>query len=320
GVPNLSAFVAPVFASLVGRQHPSRQRLNALTRRTRVAIRAWALLTVPILAFDALMFAWIAPHFFPGLWHSAQLFEKSAAFNIGRGDYVAALDNGFQLLFLAVPAVGFALMAGMLAGRLARRVGAPVVRPVREHPRWAFATLAVAAALLVAFIVPGGRIGEPEIPATSAAAAPRPGFLAPAPSMAIVNGHGRAANVFALAVVGVAGVAAAPSAGQAAAPASSPVPGADAPAAVTPGGTPVAVTTTGAVPTIGGTGTAGAPSVAVTVPLPIAVAPPAPTASVGATAPVGQVGASVTAPLAANVSTPVASVGASVGSPGPSAT
>src|SRR5579871_545052 len=150
GVPNLFAYVGPVFASMFRRHDPSRQRLGALTRRSRVAIRTWVGLTVPILALDVLMFALLAPHFFPGMWHSAQLFEKSAAFNLGRGNVVAGLDNVVQLVFLAIPALGIALMATMMGSRLLRRFGAPVVRPVREHPRWAFATFALAAGLLIA--------------------------------------------------------------------------------------------------------------------------------------------------------------------------
>jgi putative peptide zinc metalloprotease protein len=337
GVPNLFAFVAPVFAALTGRPHPSRQRLNALTRRTRVAIRTWVGLTVPILAFDAFMFVLLAPHFFPGLWHSAQLFEKSAAFNLGRGDYIAAVDNGFQLLFLAIPAVGFALMAGTLGGRLFRRLGTPVMRPVRDHPRWVFATLAVATALLIAFIVPGGRIGEPQVPPQSAAG-PRPAFGAPAPAMAVVNGHGRPANAFALVVVGTPptsaqvlspaqtsdGVtptdmgtapranASAPGASSAGATRSTTQPGPAAPAGagvpvsapVGPPGSPVGTTITTPIGSVGAGVSAAPPSVRVDVTTPVA--------SVGAVVPVPTPAAPV---AAAVVATPVAAVNASLLAP-----
>ena len=319
GVPNLFAFVAPVIASVFRRHDPSRQRLQVLTKRTRIAIRTWVGLTVPILAFDVFLFVMLAPHFFPGMWHSAQLFEKSAAYNLGRGSVVAGLDNIVQLVFLAIPAVGFSLMVGMLGGRLLRWAGAPVVRPVRDHPRWVFATLAVAAALLIAFIIPGGRVGEPEMPA-QVASGPRPAFQAPAPPMAIANGHGRPAQVFEVVVVGEpVTVHGAPAPGL---PGTAPVPEptGDGHGPVTAGQPSAAGAGATALVGVGPATNAGAPAPSVSATLSTPVAPVGATVATGGPAPVPTPGGSAAAPapsVSATVSTPIAKVAASLAAPAP---
>jgi putative peptide zinc metalloprotease protein len=334
GVPNLFAFVGPVFAAMLRRPAVGTERLRSLTRGARVAIRTWVGLTVPILAFDLAMFVWLAPHFFPGMWRAAQLFEKSTAYNLSRGNVVPALDNIVQLVFLAVPAIGLVLMAGMVVGRALHRLGAPLARPVKAHPRWAMATLAVGAALLIAFIVPGGRVGEAQRP-TSAAAGPRPGFRAPAPSQVVAAGRARPAPVLD-AALGDRGEGPLVAPGRSQAPTNplqpaGPAPepglatrpdlrtraGTGAPPSPAPAGSSRGDRGPGAgAPSTGPLAAPGgampAPSVSAAVATPVAtvsVAAPVPAASLSVTAPVPSVPATVPVPaVGASVTTPVASV------------
>jgi hypothetical protein len=129
GLPNLFAFVKPVVASMLGRRHSGQERLDILTRRTRAAIKAWVLLTIPILAIDVCLFAFLAPRLIPGLLRSAELFAVTGSANLGMGRDVGGLGDIIQVVLLVLPAVGFGLMMGMLGSRLVGQLGRH--RPVR---------------------------------------------------------------------------------------------------------------------------------------------------------------------------------------------
>ncbi len=123
GVPNLFAFVGPVLTSLIRRHDPAlKARLALLNRRARMAIQAWAALTVLFLAFNLVTIVLVAPVVFPAEWSAAHFQINSMAAALGRHDVAAALNDLVDLVFIAIAPIGILLIVGMVLRRLASSI------------------------------------------------------------------------------------------------------------------------------------------------------------------------------------------------------
>jgi putative peptide zinc metalloprotease protein len=123
GVPNLFAYVGPTLARLLRRDNPAaRSRLDLLKPRARSAIAIWVGLTVPILALNAVLLGIFAPRIFPAMWTSIQVQTRGLAAAATGGDVIGALNHLLELVLVAVPATGLALIVAMFGRRLARLV------------------------------------------------------------------------------------------------------------------------------------------------------------------------------------------------------
>ena len=123
GVPNLFAFVGPVLASLFRRHDPRIEaQLALVNRRARLAIRAWAALTVVFLAFNLVTIVLLAPVLFPSEWSAAHFQVDAMAVAIGHQDVAAGLNDLVDLVFITIAPLGILLILGMMLRRLARAV------------------------------------------------------------------------------------------------------------------------------------------------------------------------------------------------------
>jgi putative peptide zinc metalloprotease protein len=166
GVPNLFAYLGPTIARLLRRDNTtSRSRLELLKPRARTAIAIWVALTVPILALNVVLLGIFAPRIFPTLWTSTRLQARGLAAAARAGDVVGGLNHLTELILVAVPAVGLALIVALLGRRLGRvvtRRAAPrlarIAAAVNQRPgRRALPLLATAA---VVALIPLGLVAQ----------------------------------------------------------------------------------------------------------------------------------------------------------------
>ncbi|HTU39481.1 MAG TPA: LysM peptidoglycan-binding domain-containing protein [Acidimicrobiales bacterium] len=121
GVPNLFAFVGPALTSLI-RRHDLKieARLALVNRRARVAIRAWAALTVVFLAFNLITIVLLAPVIFPSEWSAGHFQVDSMVVAFGHDNVASGLNGLVDLVFIAIAPLGVLLILGMMIKRLAR--------------------------------------------------------------------------------------------------------------------------------------------------------------------------------------------------------
>ncbi len=171
GVPNLFAFVGPVLASLFRRHDPRIEaQLSLVKRRARVAIRAWAALTVVFLAFNLVTIALLAPVLFPSEWSAAHLQVLGMAVAFGHGNVAGGLNDLVDLVFIAIAPVGVLLILGMMLRRFARAVR-------KWWPTHRILTAALVVLLAGAVFVQGQALvshlmPQPRSPAVAETAAP----------------------------------------------------------------------------------------------------------------------------------------------------
>lgn len=96
------------------------RRRRPLTRRARVVVTVWGVVTVAALVAAAAMTAWRGPSFVRSTWNAFELQALALGTALDRGDVVVGVLSVLGLVLLAAPVVG---MAALLArvGRALRR-------------------------------------------------------------------------------------------------------------------------------------------------------------------------------------------------------
>jgi putative peptide zinc metalloprotease protein len=159
GVPDLFARIAPVLRSAVSRGRHRDPRVTGMRRSARIAVTAWVLCVIPLLAFSMGYLLLYLPAVSRALWNSASL----------QGHFMTAAVHGHRYAMAAVDAIGIALVTLSLAGSLyivtglARRLTAlglrwSAGRPARRLLAGA-ADLAVLAALAAFWTLQGEFYG-----------------------------------------------------------------------------------------------------------------------------------------------------------------
>lgn len=119
GVPDLFGHVRPVLSGLVpGRAQAA--SVAALRPRARLAVTAWVLVTVPLLAALLVLFVLGLPGLAAAIGESTALQMTALSAAVRSGDRSVAVLSGLQLAFLVVPVVG---------------LGVPLVRALRGVTR-----------------------------------------------------------------------------------------------------------------------------------------------------------------------------------------
>ena len=113
GVPDLFARIGPILRSLVPGAGPD-DRVTVLKRWVRVAVTAWVLVVVPLLAFEAFVVLLHLPRIVGTAWDSGQEQMDAARTAFSGGDSLAGVTAALQLVVLAIPVVGIILMLAKL--------------------------------------------------------------------------------------------------------------------------------------------------------------------------------------------------------------
>lgn len=132
GVPNLFAYVRASADALVPGRRAARRRadqtLQPLRRSARIAVQAWVALTVPFLALNLALALYLAPRTVPVLWDSVRASANQLAAALTHGRWTTAVVLAVQLVLVAFPLLGWAVLA-VRAGRLASHgLGATLAR------------------------------------------------------------------------------------------------------------------------------------------------------------------------------------------------
>src|SRR3954469_6764769 len=119
GVPDLFARIGPILKSLAP-WHKADERVTALKRWVRIAVTAWVLVVVPLLAFELLVVLIHLPRIVGTAWDSGgeQLDAARAAF--AHSQLVPGITAVLQLVVLAIPILGILLMLGKVGAGVAR--------------------------------------------------------------------------------------------------------------------------------------------------------------------------------------------------------
>ena len=108
GVPDLFARIAPVLRSAVSRGRYRDPRVTGMRRSARIAVTAWVLCVIPLLAFSMGYLLLYLPAVSRALWNSASL----------QAHLMTAAVHGHRYAMAAVDAIGIALVTLSLAGSL----------------------------------------------------------------------------------------------------------------------------------------------------------------------------------------------------------
>jgi putative peptide zinc metalloprotease protein len=203
GVPDMFQRVGPVLTSLIpGR--PADPRVRDMRRAARVALTAWVMVMVPLLAGELVLIVLIAPRLAGTFARSLAANADALVTEFGRGEVAAGLLSVISVLLLVFPAVGLCYVL-VLTGRMVFRLAARATRkrPALRVPLTAAALLAAAGLAaywgvrpLPAHLSAGSR-PAPAVSASAPAPA-RPGHPArpsdpPGPTVAVltpVSAHG----------------------------------------------------------------------------------------------------------------------------------
>jgi len=179
GIPNLFAYLRATVTTLLPTRRDARRQaertLAALRRPARRAVKAWVALTVPVLAVNLALAAYLAPRTLPVLWRSAQASAHQLAAAAADGRWLTVANLAVQLLFLLFPILGWGVILLRLGGALTRGLAALTRRhlSLRHSPRLRPDLVAfLAAALLAVALVAGGHLLDDRSPATVTFAAP----------------------------------------------------------------------------------------------------------------------------------------------------
>jgi putative peptide zinc metalloprotease protein len=128
GVPDLFGFVKPALLSLLpGR--PLHAGVRQLKPGARRWIQLWVLLVVPSLIAWLVVFLLAVPHVLPAAWRATLEYVDRLDAAARSGDVVTTTIGALQLLLLALPWIGIALMFVPFLRLLVRRV--PVLSRLR---------------------------------------------------------------------------------------------------------------------------------------------------------------------------------------------
>jgi putative peptide zinc metalloprotease protein len=132
GVPDLFTRIKPILVSMVpGRR--ADEKVVVLKRWVRVAVTAWVLIVVPLLALQLLIVLMHLPRILATAWDSGAQQLSAAGKAFGAGHTLAGVSAIVQVIVLALPLVGILLMLARLAKHTARWMwrstdGRPVLR------------------------------------------------------------------------------------------------------------------------------------------------------------------------------------------------
>jgi putative peptide zinc metalloprotease protein len=131
GVPDLFQRIRPILLSfLPGR--PVDPRVEQLKPWVRFAVTGWVMVVVPIIAFQIITVAVVAPRIFGTALDSLSSIWRPTAAAFGSGRWLAGSAGIVQLLVLILPLAGIAYMFWMLGVRFVRgwrdTKGRPVAR------------------------------------------------------------------------------------------------------------------------------------------------------------------------------------------------
>jgi putative peptide zinc metalloprotease protein len=120
GVPDLFAFVGPVFMSMVpGRR--AQPRLRELRPWACRLIRLWVALAIPMILYCLVVMLLVLPKVVPVAWRALQQYRDVMQAALGKGDLTTATLGVVELLLLFMPWVGSVLIFALLL-RTARRI------------------------------------------------------------------------------------------------------------------------------------------------------------------------------------------------------
>jgi putative peptide zinc metalloprotease protein len=181
GVPDLFGYVRPVLASLLP-WRPTHPLMSQLKPRARRLVLLWVVLVVPTLLFYFVAFLVAAPRLLPAASHATLGYVQRLGAAAREGDVVATVLGVFQLLVLALPWVGMALILKSLLGLLGRvllarwgvrgvtdTTGAALRRALRVAGPAGLGALLIARVASVAFSH-SGTAGEARVTASALAA------------------------------------------------------------------------------------------------------------------------------------------------------
>jgi putative peptide zinc metalloprotease protein len=121
GVPNLFGRIRPILSSLL--PGPVPEAVSQLTRRARIVVTAWVLVTVPVLAGVLVVLLIRLPELAAEVSSAVAGRERAIEAALSRGAMWAALVHAVQLVVLVIPPIGIAVMIGN-GVRSGRRVAA----------------------------------------------------------------------------------------------------------------------------------------------------------------------------------------------------
>lgn len=110
GVPDLFGRIRPILSSLL--PGPVPEAVNQLTRRARILVTAWVLVTVPVLAGVLLLLLVRLPQLAAEVVHSVALRERAIEAAWSRRAMWATLVHAVQLAVLIIPPVGITVAVG----------------------------------------------------------------------------------------------------------------------------------------------------------------------------------------------------------------
>ena len=114
GVPDLFARIGPILSSIVpGR--PKDERVTVLKRWVRVAVTAWVVIVVPMLAFELLVVLLHLPRIVGTGWDSGVKLYHAAGHAFTKGDALGGVSAIVQLIVLAIPIIGIGLVLARTA-------------------------------------------------------------------------------------------------------------------------------------------------------------------------------------------------------------
>jgi putative peptide zinc metalloprotease protein len=147
GVPNLFEYVKPAMARLVRRTRGSvsaahaagARRFETLTRRARIVLTVWALVTAPVLIINIAVLLFTGPRFAGSAFGSASRQVAVLSDAVHRGSVMDVVASVIGIVFLILPIVG----TFYLVYRVSGRVRAAVVRWWGVRPAATAALVAV---------------------------------------------------------------------------------------------------------------------------------------------------------------------------------
>jgi putative peptide zinc metalloprotease protein len=109
GVPDLFGRIGPILASVVPGHRPD-ESVKVLKPWVRWAVTAWVVIVVPLLAGELLVMLVQLPRIVGTAGASAGSLWDGLGTAMSKGSAVTVISDGVQLLVLAIPIVGIALM------------------------------------------------------------------------------------------------------------------------------------------------------------------------------------------------------------------
>ncbi|QXJ21588.1 hypothetical protein AGRA3207_002457 [Actinomadura graeca] len=132
GVPDLFKYIGPILRRAVLRR-PADERLQDLKRWPQLFVTLWVLTIIPVLLFQLGLITMQVPNLVAKDWWMMQRLWTAASAGAGALDLIT---SGLQILLLALPLVGLALIffqLGRLLVRLAvRYIQGPATEPVPD--------------------------------------------------------------------------------------------------------------------------------------------------------------------------------------------